>query len=286
MLTPAGALVAHAGDALAPHDLWSAWNPVLVVALAVAAVVVMKVRPASRHRGSSRWRHRCGALALVVLALALASPLDALSGALVSAHMVQHVLLVLVAAPLLAVGAPAAAVLAATPRRVRSLLGRASRHPAIASVTRALRWPVLVWLLHASALWVWHSAALYEAALRHPLLHVLEHAIFLGTALLFWNLVLGAGRRRIAGLAAVLLVFTMALQSVFLSALITFAPTPWYPSYGTSATAWGLSPLTDQQLAGLIMWIPAGLIYAGFALGVLATWLERTHRESDIVLTR
>jgi cytochrome c oxidase assembly factor CtaG len=130
-------------------------------------------------------------------------------------------------------------------------------------------------------LWLWHSAALYGAALDSQPLHVAEHLTFVVTAWLFWRVVISArlGERVPAGLG-VLLVFGMAMQSVFLSVLLTFAESAWYPGYATTTAAWGLTHLGDQQLAGVIMWVPAGLIYLGVALMLMATWL-RSIEEAD-----
>jgi cytochrome c oxidase assembly factor CtaG len=137
-----------------------------------------------------------------------------------------------------------------------------------------------VWLLHVATLWFWHAAVLYDAALRSQLLHVVEHASFLVTALLFWHVVIGVrSPERVPNGLGVLLVFAMAMQSVFLSVLLTFAGAPWYSGYATTTTPWGLEPLADQQLAGVIMWIPAGLVYLAAGLALLVAWVRATERE-------
>jgi len=108
-----------------------------------------------------------------------------------------------------------------------------------------------VWLLQVGVLWFWHAAAPYDAALDNQFLHLLEHASFLVTAVLFWHVVIGVrGAARVSGGLGVLLVSAMAMASVFLSVLLTFARTPWYSGYATTTASWGLDPLTDQQLAG------------------------------------
>jgi cytochrome c oxidase assembly factor CtaG len=123
-------------------------------------------------------------------------------------------------------------------------------------------------------LWAWHIPALYDAALANRAVHVLEHAGFLATAALFWwAVLLGHGHRPPHG-AGVLYTFGLAAQSTALGAMLTFARTPWYTSHLTSAARHGLSPLEDQQLAGLIMWVPGGLVYLGLALGLFAVWLK------------
>ena len=267
-------LLAHAGQPLAPHDLWRAWN--LDVPLLVGVILALSVYRRGRLRGPRRqadaWRARCFTGALGVVVVALVSPLDALSGALASAHMVQHVLLLLVAAPLLALSSPGVTLLRGTPPAVRHTTGRWRRR------LRPLRSPAAAWALHVGTIWFWHAAVPYDAALDNDLVHVAQHASYLVTGLLFWQVVLG-GRRAVSKGLGILLVFTMAMQSVFLSALLTFASAPWYAGYASTTRAWHLEPLADQQLAGVIMWIPAGLVYLGAALALLVLWIRATERE-------
>lgn len=278
-----GSLGGHAHEFVRPEDAWSAWNLAELFVLGAIAVGLFTAGRRTRRHHVSPWRLRCTLIALAVVAAAIASPLDGLAGALASAHMVQHVLLILVAAPLLVAGAPVFASLAAAARPSRVALARVARKPLVKGVGRFALSAVVAWLVHAAALWAWHSAALYDAALRYDPVHALEHLTFIGTAMLFWNVVLARRRaRRVPAPAAVLVVFTMGLQSVFLSALLTFAPTPWYEGYAVSARVWGLDPLTDQQLAGLVMWIPAGFVYFGIAVGLLTRWLQAAEREGEV----
>jgi putative membrane protein len=280
-------VLAHPGQPPAPHDLWSAWNlhPVLLAGLLLAGWAYRRGRTGGPRRPVDTWRARCFTLALVALGLALLSPLDALSNALASAHMVQHLLLLLVAAPLLALSAPSSTILRGSPLAVRRASGRWRRRLGLTHGNLAvLRHPAAVWLLQVGVLWFWHAAAPYDAALDNQFLHLLEHASFLVTAVLFWHVVIGVrGAARVSGGLGVLLVFAMAMQSVFLSVLLTFARTPWYSGYATTTAPWDLDPLTDQQLAGVIMWIPAGGIYLAAALVLLVTWIRATERE-DVML--
>jgi len=203
---------------------------------------------------------------LATLAVALISPLDALGEALFSAHMGQHLALILVAAPLVALGAPLAPLLWALPPGARRQVGRGWRR---------LRWlgrPGPAWLLHTLALWLWHLPGPYQAALVVPWLHLLEHLSFFGTALAFWWSVLPHGRRGYA--VGALACFAGATQGGALGALLTFSGQPWYPVYAPRVGAWGLTPLEDQQLAGLIMWVPASLVYLGAILALLGAWLQ------------
>jgi putative membrane protein len=280
MLIP---VLAHPGQPPAPHDLWSAWNlhPVLPGGFLLAGWAYRRGRTGGPRRPVDTWRARCFTAALVALVLALVSPLDALSSALASAHMVQHLLLLLVAAPLLALSAPSSAILRGSPLAVRRASGRWRRRLGLTHGNLAvLRHPAAAWLLQVGVLWFWHAATPYDAALDNEFLHVLEHASFLVTAVLFWHTVIGVrGAARVSGGLGVLLVFAMAMQSVFLSVLLTFARTPWYSGYARTTASWGLDPLTDQQVAGVIMWIPAGGIYLAAALVLLVTWIRATERE-------
>jgi len=200
-----------------------------------------------------------------VVALALESPLDELSGSLFFAHMVQHLLLIAVAAPLLVLGAPLTPWLWALPPSARRGTSR---------LWRRLAWlelPVVALILHSAALWLWHIPALYDAALASRPIHVLEHLAFLGTAVLFWWSVLRVGA---AGSAlGVVCVFALALQSTLLGALLTFSPGAWYSSHAATTAAFGLTPVEDQQFAGLIMWIPGGVIYLVAALWLFNAWI-------------
>jgi cytochrome c oxidase assembly factor CtaG len=279
------ALFAHADQPPTPHDLWRAWNLDLLVitGLAAAAWAYRRGQARGPTRGDGTWRARCFAGAVAALAVALVSPLDALSSALASAHMVQHVLLILVAAPLLALSAPSATLLRGSPLVVRQTLPRWRRKLRLTRTNlRPLRDPVTVWLLHVVILWFWHASGPYDAALDSEPLHILEHTTFLVTAVLFWQVAIGerAAGRVTNGYGA-LLVFAMALQSSFLSALLTFAGTPWYSGYATTTRPWHLDPLADQQLAGVIMWIPAGLVYLGASLALIITWLQATELEDS-----
>jgi putative membrane protein len=284
VLTP---ILAHPGQPPAPHDLWGAWNldPVLLGGFLLAAWAYRRGQTSGPRRPVDTWRAGCFAAALTGLGVALVSPLDALSGALASAHMVQHLLLILVAAPLLALSAPSSAILRGSPLALRRVSGRWRRRLGLTHGNLAvLRHPAAAWLLAVAVLWFWHAATPYDAALDNEFLHVLEHASFLVTAVLFWHAVIGVrGAARVSGGLGVLLVFAMAMQSVFLSVLLTFARTPWYAGYANTTTPWGLDPLTDQQVAGVIMWIPAGGIYLTAALVLLVTWVRTTERE-DVML--
>lgn len=227
-------------------------------------------RRAGYGRGIGTRQAACFATGWLVLALALASPLDALGGALFSVHMVQHELLMVVAAPLFVMSRPLEAWTWAMPASWRQPLAGAGRLRPVAATWRAITQPLGAWTLHAVALWGWHIPWLFEAALTNEWLHSLQHASFLASALLFWWSVLGRGVRRPDGVGLASL-FTTMLHTGALGALLTFAVHPWYGHY--AAGAFGLTALEDQQLGGLVMWVPGGLAYMAAGLALAAAWL-------------
>ena len=128
---------------------------------------------------------------------------------------------------------------------------------------------------------MWHIPALFNATLTHSWVHAAQHASFLGTALLFWgSLLYGHMGRRAYG-TGILYVFTTAIHTSILGALLTFASSPWYAIYQRTTAFWGLSPLEDQQLGGLIMWVPAGLVYVVVGLWLFASWIRDSDRRSS-----
>ena len=133
-------------------------------------------------------------------------------------------------------------------------------------------------MIHAVALWVWHLPSLFQATIDNDWIHTAQHASFLGSALLFWWAIIG-GRHHLSGYGmAVLYMFTTALHSGLLGALITFARSVWYPAYAHTTQSWGLTPLEDQQLGGLIMWVPAGLVYIFAGLAFVVAWMRESER--------
>jgi cytochrome c oxidase assembly factor CtaG len=218
----------------------------------------------------------CGWLALLV---ALSPPLDELSDTWLVAHMVQHELLMVIAAPLVAISAPLIALLWALPSGLRRRALTAVRRRPIAAAWTAITAPVSVFLLHAVALWVWHVPALYDAALEHEGIHAVQHVCFFGSAALFWWGMAHGRYGRLGYGAAVVYVFATAVHGGVLGALLTLSPRVWYAAYTTHHPA-GLTPLEDQQLAGLLMWIPAGLILAAGGLALFAAWLRESDRRT------
>lgn len=265
---------AHTGEAFAPHDLWGAWSPDVSVWLSVAVLWLAYDRGRRRIDGSRR--ARLFASGLVVILVALVSPLDALAGSLASAHMVQHLLLSSVAAPLLVFAVPAGPLGRSVPTPVMGAVrGGRRRLDPDGRLRRAASHSATAWVLAAATLWMWHAPVLYDLALRSRFFHVVEHVCFLVSGLAVWSVVRRSllGRTPTYGFAMAFL-FTLSLQGTVLAALMTFSAEPWYEAYETTTAAFGLNARSDQQLAALLMWFPIGALHLVTALVLLERWLR------------
>lgn len=280
-----GAASAHArsGDAppaaLALHWSFEPWIVVcLAASLAAYVIGITRLwRHAGRRRGIGAPRAATFGIGWATLALALLSPLDQLGTLLFSAHMLQHELLMVVAAPLMVLGRPLAVWVWALPPPARRRVGALFHHPAWRRPWHLLTAPLSAWLVHAAAVWLWHVPAWFDAALHNDALHTLQHLSFLFSALLFWWTVLGSLRRDAAGVALAS-VFTTMLHTGALGALLALASFPWYPEYLAGSAALGWDPLEDQQLGGLVMWLPASVAYLAAGLALAAGWLDAPRR--------
>lgn len=250
----------YCGAPPSPATLASRWNadPVLIVALVAGLAFALwrGDRPAS---GGRRWRERPWRLAALiagwsVLALALTSPLCALSVALFSARIAQHLILMFVAAPLV----------------VWAYAG-----PASADRPRAGGWAgsALAAGGFAAAIWFWHAPGPYAATFHGDLVYWTMHLTLLGAATGLWWSLIASPQRTPA--AAVGIVAVTALQMGLLSALITFASHPFYTPHLLTTVRWGLTPLEDQQLGGALMWLPTGAILAGGLAVALVQVMQR-----------
>ncbi|RTL23478.1 MAG: cytochrome c oxidase assembly protein [Sphingomonadaceae bacterium] len=268
LLARAAPAVAHAAGAADDHAPpgWTL-DPWITGPLALAALLFARGwwrLHARSGQGSAalRRRGRLYAAGLLVLAAALVSPLHQAGERSFAAHMFEHELLMLVGAPLLVLAEPLAIMLWAFPSAARRAI--AATVPVIAAPWRRLTGAVTATVLQAAALWLWHAPALFDRALASEGWHVAQHLSFLVSALLFWTAMLH--RRTPAGIAALCLVAT-AIVSGALGALMAFATSPWYAGYSSLGMApFGLTLAEDQQLAGLLMWVPGSLVHAGAAL--------------------
>ena len=253
--------------------------PVLLLSGALYAVGVRRLwSRLGRGGGIRSWEAASFAAGWTSLWVALVSPLDRLSDILFSAHMAQHEVLMVVAAPLLVIGRPFLPVLWALPLRWRDGLGAAARRPAVRGAWSWATGPFVVLVVHGAAVWVWHAPALFEAALRSEAVHALQHLCFFWTAVLFWWALVQGGYGRLGYGVAALFVFATSVHTSVLGALLTFARAAWYPVYAGRGADWGVGALEDQQLAGLYMWIPSGLTFLVIALALVAAWLGEAER--------
>jgi putative membrane protein len=293
LLASAGTAAAHA-PAVALHRAvhWS-WEPWVLASLALSALWYAA--------GILRLRRRLGAARVLgmgeiaafaagsaTIFIALLSPIDSISDQLFCVHMLQHLLLMLVAAPLLVLGRPALAFLWAFAPAGRKRIGRLWTASGLSVFARVVMHPVVVWLLFYFNFILWHFPGPYQAALRNEAIHAGEHLSFLVTALMFWSIVIEpSGRRRLGHGATLIFVVKTAVLSALPGALLALAQRPLYPLYADGAAAWGLTQLQDQQLAGIVMWIPGGFAYVLTAALVFVKWLEEAERRERILaLTR
>jgi putative membrane protein len=261
------------------------WDPLPLAGIGTALVLyaagVSRLwRHAAVGQGIRPWRVCCFGLALFALLISLVSPLDAWSDSLFSAHMAQHELLMLVAAPLGVLGRPFLAYAWALPQPQRSLLLRRFQTPSIQYAWAFATAPLFVLVQHALVRWLWHLPPLFEAAMRNEALHAFQHSTFFASAALFWwALVHGRYGRAGYGLS-VLFVFATALHTSVLGALFSVAPRLIYGIYRQRSEQVGWQPVEDQQLAGLVMWVPGGLVLTFAGLALFAAWLGEAERRA------
>lgn len=260
----------------------------LVAAALLYRWAVTRVNGAHPANPVPRFRVWCWYAGLGVLFVALASPIATFDTTLFTAHMIQHLLLTLVAAPLLALGAPITLLLRVSAPDTRRRLILPVLH---SRLLRVLSFPVVTWVVFAGVMWASHFSPLFDAALESEVAHLSEHALFLGTALLFWWPVVGADPSpwRLPHPARIAYLFLGMPQSSFLGLAIFSAPDVLYPHYASLVRAWGPTPLADQQLAGGIMWVGGDLAFLIAMILAVAVWLraeEAEGRRSDARLDR
>lgn len=262
------------------HLLATAWEFKWSVNIGCAALIAAyywQVRAAL-------WRQLCFLLGIVVLFLSLESPLDPLGDEyLFSAHMAQHLLLILLVSPLL--------VLGISELTTRSWL----RHPSVAKTERVLGRPATAWFSAIVVMTLWHLPALYNQALAHEWVHIIQHLSFLITGVMFWWPVLNPiPEMRLTTGMAVLYLFAAAAENTVLGIILTFMRVGHYPTYlhpedeygalGLIRNGWGVTPQIDQRLGGLLMWVPGCSMYFIAILGVISHWYAEPDTEDDPVL--
>jgi putative membrane protein len=221
----------------------------------------------------------------LTLAAAAVSPLHEAGESSFTLHMLEHELLMLVAAPLLVLSRPPETMLWALPITARKVLGGWVRSTVLQGSWRFLSGAVTATLLQAAALWLWHVPTLFEMALANDAWHITQHLSFLVSALLFWSAMFHTRAAHGGRALAVLCLFATSVISGALGALMAFSQSPWYSRYAELGLApFGLTPIEDQQLAGLLMWIPGGLVHAVAALLLLGALLRDSSARSPETL--
>lgn len=267
---------------LSQHSTLWIIDPVVAVLLLLIGLCFFRgSRIISRRVTSKREQYRRQRvrfwLGWLVLAVALVSPLDVMGEQLFSAHMVQHELLMMVAAPPLIASRPEQAILLGGSKFTASFMHLFTlRSPVILRFYRRMTDPLPAWCIHFAGLWIWHLPPLLNASLSNEWVHSFQHITFLLIAWVFWYSIFRLDRT--SSLTAVMSLFLTGIHASLLGALLTFSPVIWYSPYASTTFQWGLTPVQDQQLGGLIMWMPAGIIFIAAALTTMAKLLrDRDH---------
>jgi putative membrane protein len=269
-------------EALTEPRALSPWDVLAVAVLITGGVLYAAGSWRLARRGAVHARRERVAfwIGWVAMLAAVLPPLDAMALQLFSAHMVQHELMMLFGAPLIIAGRPMSVCLLGFPDRLRAPVVRSVQSDTAMTTWRVLTAPVVAWVLHGLVIWVWHLPALYEWAVHDEAVHAAQHLMFVATSALFWwGLLYGRYGRAGYG-AAVFYVFTTAVHTGILGALVTFAGSPLYPSYGPTSVAHGADPLADQQVAGLLMWVPAGIVLTLMGLALFVAWMGESGRRT------
>ena len=242
----------------------------------------MYARGARASRRWPAWRTLAFFLGLLMLLVALATQLEEYAYELFSAHMLQHMLLTIVAAPLLLLGAPIIPLLRGLPRGIRRSIAPVARWTPLRAVLHAVRSPLVAGILYVGGLYYWHIPRVYDAAVEDPLLHSVEHGWYLATALLFWSVVIDPAPFRSPMPYAARIIYLLlagAAQNTILGGVLAFSSRVFYPHYSTSALEYGLDPLTDQRIGGAIMWVPGDMIFLVAASFAFFRWLASEEDE-------
>lgn len=270
----ATALASSASAHGSSHNLESGWNfePVAGAILFLSAFLyslgISRMNGTQRRSVAPPWRMACYAGAFGILILTLFSPLDSWADESFAWHMAQHLMLMLAAAPLVAMANTHLVSLFAFPLARRRVIGRfVSGAPGFRRAVTDRFSPLMAAILFAAGLWLWHAPRMYDAALADPALHTLEHLTFLVTAAVFWRMVSSAGDRRLDLGSAILLTVLVGLQANLLALLLVLAPSPIYSAYSANG-------LSDQQIGGLLMLGPASLIFLGSTIRSISRFVQ------------
>jgi cytochrome c oxidase assembly factor CtaG len=293
MAMTAASAAAHGIAATEPTPLgaltsWSLDPMPWTVALVAAGAYLVAVRAVNRAHPRvpiPGWRVAAWLAGLAVILLALASAVDVYAADLLAVHMVQHLLLAMVAPPLLALGAPITLLLRIASPRARQGLILPVLH---SRVVRLVASPLVAWPLFASAMWLTHFSPLYDAALEDPVLHIAEHLVYLATGMLFWWPVVAADPIpwRMGYGARLAYVGLQMPVNAAVGLAIYFAPIVLYPHYALLERSWGPDALTDQQIGGVVMWGVGDLVLLVAIPAIVAAWMRADVRRSRLADAR
>jgi cytochrome c oxidase assembly factor CtaG len=251
-----------------PHGILAAWSWPLWPAVGIAIAGALYLRgwralQRTRARELPRWRAVCFFGGLLALWIALASPIDALDDFLLSAHMLQHFILMSVAPPLLVLGAPLVPMLRGLPRWLIRGLRPAFASRAVHKIAHALAHPTVAWLVMNIAYLGWHVPQAFELTLRSEGWHNTEHMCFLLTSIAFWWVIVEPwpSRRRWSRWMVIPYLLTADVVNTILSAVLAFSGKVLYPSYAAAERIARLTPLKDQVLAGSEMWVLNSIVF-------------------------
>jgi putative membrane protein len=266
--------------------LWSL-PPAPTLAIEVAAILYLRGWWCLRMAGVPfvpAWRAVAFVSGLLTLWIALASPIDAINSLLLTAHMLQHMLFLMVAPPLILLGAPLVPIARGLPSVARELFGSIAKAPAAEQVGRVLTNPVTGLLLLGIVMFAWHTPILYELAIRSDALHEVEHASFLFASLVFWWPVVSPwpSRAHWPRLAMVPYLLVADLQNTALSAILAFSDRVLYPSYAAVPRFFGLSALDDQVAAGAFMWVAGSVGFIVPAIVIAVQCLSTSSRRDAL----
>ncbi|MFS2153303.1 cytochrome c oxidase assembly protein [Rhizobium sp. Rhizsp42] len=276
LIAVSGNAFAHGGETHARSYPWT-FDPLVIVPICVAATasIIGSRRLLKRvcvNRRSPVLRILAFHAGLISLAAALISPIHWLGEHLFAVHMIEHEIVMAVSAPLIVLSRPAAFMVWSLPRAGRLAASRMFNAAPLRVAWTSLTGGLLATLLHGAAIWVWHAPVLLDTSIADTTAHRAQHLTFFITAIFFWWAMIWRSER---GVAAWHLFVTMMHTSV-LGALIALSPRVLYVAQTADAREWGISPLQDQQMAGLLMWIPAGTVYAGAAIFLLSAWIKQS----------
>jgi putative membrane protein len=276
LLLAAAPAFAHGGHEHRPSPGWS-FEPLVVIPLALLLLLFLSGRwQLGRRSALPRRRSLLFLGGWLALALALVSPLHEGGERSFTLHMAEHEVIMLVATLLLAASRAGGMLAWGLPAPARRLLGGSWKAP-LAAIWKRLTEPLTATVVQAVVMWIWHAPALFNRALASPAWHVAQHLSFVIASLLFWSAMLD--HRRGGYLLSAACLFATSLVEGALGALMALSASPWYAAYAAMGMSGiGLDPTADQQLAGLIMWIPGGLVHGGAALALVYVWLRASDR--------